>query len=220
MWTSPATDAPRMHFVAPDLAWDVVVACHADGSAIAQVYRPSLSPSRHRVQAGVMYAGLRLHAGQRVGTLERTIAAGSGRVSAPAILAVVTEQLERGASRSAPAWLTVAVAHAAREPRLTVAKLARASGLSVRSLRRAFEAWVGVGPKGMMRLLRARAASDRLAIGGDAATVAGELGFSDQAHMTRELRRFFDATPGAIQARPELADLFNPGRDAAGTLGA
>ncbi|MFF1646130.1 DUF6597 domain-containing transcriptional factor [Streptomyces sp. NPDC058240] len=75
-----------------------------------------------------------------------------------------------------------------------VGELARAEGLSSRSLQRLFATYVGVGPKWVILRYRIhealeRAESDRQV---DWAGLAVELGYSDQAHLIRD----FTATVG------------------------
>ncbi|MFE6668362.1 DUF6597 domain-containing transcriptional factor [Streptomyces sp. NPDC057697] len=75
-----------------------------------------------------------------------------------------------------------------------VDELARAEGLSPRSLQRLFAGYVGVGPKWVILRYRIhealeRAESDRRV---DWAELAAELGYSDQAHLVRD----FTATVG------------------------
>jgi len=79
-------------------------------------------------------------------------------------------------------------------------------GLSERQLRRRFDSSVGYGPKVLEGVLRLRRAirlahstpySDRVW----AADVAIEAGYSDQPHMTREMRRLAGVTPGELIPR-------------------
>ncbi len=81
----------------------------------------------------------------------------------------------------------------------TVARLAEAAGTTVRTLQRLFGEYVGVGPKWAIRVYRINEAAQR--IGGaeriDYAALADELGYSDQAHFTRD----FTAAVGTPPAR-------------------
>jgi AraC-like DNA-binding protein len=80
-----------------------------------------------------------------------------------------------------------------------VDQLAAACGLSVRSLQRLFADYVGVSPKWVMRRARLHEAALR-ADGGevvDWAALAADLGYADQAHLTRE----FTATIGVPPSR-------------------
>jgi AraC-like DNA-binding protein len=75
-----------------------------------------------------------------------------------------------------------------------VDELAAASGMSARSLQRLFADYVGVSPKWVMRRARLHEAAER-ADGGevvDWAGLAADLGYADQAHLTRD----FTATIG------------------------
>lgn len=84
-------------------------------------------------------------------------------------------------------------------------------GVSERQLRRRCQASVGYGPATLRRILRFRrfvswadAGRGRLAGSGDLAQVAAELGYADQAHLTRECVRLAGVTPAAlVAARPQ-----------------
>jgi AraC-like DNA-binding protein len=95
-----------------------------------------------------------------------------------------------------------------------VEQLAGVAGRSVRSLERLFGEYVGIGPKWVVqsyRVLDAAAAAH----GGepvDWAALAADLGFTDQAHLTRVFRAVVGAPPATYRrdAVPHLA----PGRTA------
>ena len=80
-----------------------------------------------------------------------------------------------------------------------VDQLAAVSGLSVRALQRLFADYVGVGPKWVMRRARLHEAAARADSGEvvDWARLAADLGYADQAHLTRD----FTATIGVPPAR-------------------
>ncbi|MBB6346433.1 AraC-like DNA-binding protein [Nonomuraea muscovyensis] len=67
-----------------------------------------------------------------------------------------------------------------------VDELAARSGRSVRSLQRLFRDHVGIGPKWVIRRFRLHEAAERIRQGLDLATLAAELGYTDQAHLTRD----------------------------------
>jgi len=80
-----------------------------------------------------------------------------------------------------------------------VDQLAQACGLTLRSLQRLFADYVGVSPKWVMRRSRLHEAAQR-ADGGapvDWAQLAADLGYADQAHLTRD----FTATLGVSPTR-------------------
>jgi AraC-like DNA-binding protein len=84
-------------------------------------------------------------------------------------------------------------------PGSRVDQLADALGISERQLRRRFHQSVGYGPKTLDRVLRFRrlvAQAGALAAGeSDLARVAADLGYADQAHMTRDCLRLSGLTP-------------------------
>ncbi|MGB6583845.1 MAG: helix-turn-helix domain-containing protein [Streptosporangiaceae bacterium] len=69
-----------------------------------------------------------------------------------------------------------------------VDQLAVASGMTARSLQRLFADYVGVSPKWVMRRARLHEAAERADSGEpiDWALLAADLGYADQAHLTRD----------------------------------
>jgi AraC-like DNA-binding protein len=87
-----------------------------------------------------------------------------------------------------------------------VDQLAASSGLTVRTLQRLFADYVGVSPKWVMRRARLHEAAERAGSGEpvDWAALASDLGYADQAHLTRD----FTVTIGVPPARYAAATLF------------
>ena len=87
-----------------------------------------------------------------------------------------------------------------------VAQLAEASGLSERKLQRLFSEYVGVSPKWVMRRARLHEAALRVEADGaesvDWATLAADLGYSDQAHLTRDFTATLGIPPTRYAAGP------------------
>ncbi|MFG1947876.1 DUF6597 domain-containing transcriptional factor [Nonomuraea sp. NPDC048826] len=75
--------------------------------------------------------------------------------------------------------------------------LAARSGRSVRSLQRLFREYVGIGPKWVIRRFRLHEAAERIYQGLDLATLAAELGYTDQAHLTRDFTAVVGMPPAA-----------------------
>ncbi len=80
-----------------------------------------------------------------------------------------------------------------------VDQLAAASGMTARSLQRLFADYVGVSPKWVMRRARLHEVAERADSGEpvDWASLAADLGYADQAHLTRD----FTATIGISPTR-------------------
>jgi AraC-like DNA-binding protein len=83
-------------------------------------------------------------------------------------------------------------------PGTPIPALAAAAGLGERHLRRRFIAAVGYGPKTFARVARFRRALALVRAGEPPAAAAFAAGYSDQAHMTREMGELAGRTPGAL----------------------
>ncbi len=95
-----------------------------------------------------------------------------------------------------------------------VDQLAAAAGTSVRTLQRLFDVHVGISPSFVIRRWRIieAAESARAAIDLDQewrgwAGVAAELGYADQAHLTRDFRQHLGTSPSAYLARATRVDV-------------
>jgi AraC-like DNA-binding protein len=85
-------------------------------------------------------------------------------------------------------------------PHGRVRDLADHVGQSVRTLQRRVRMSTGCPPKRFLAVQRFRRSVYDIAAGGDGLSViASDLGFSDQAHLTREFRRHAGVTPGAFR---------------------
>lgn len=77
--------------------------------------------------------------------------------------------------------------------------LAEHFGVTERAIQRALHRTIGLGPKRVSRLVRLQEVARVLSSGGasDLATLAAELGYSDQAHLQHDFRDVTGVTPGA-----------------------
>jgi AraC-like DNA-binding protein len=121
------------------------------------------------------------------------------------------EHARRFLESLAPAPVTPALASVQRLVALverdrtvsSAARLAREARVSVRSLHRAFERYLGVGTRSIIRRARVQDAADRVAHGErvDWAALACELGYHDQSHLIRDFKSQVGDTPSAYAAR-------------------
>lgn len=81
----------------------------------------------------------------------------------------------------------------------TLAELAAMTELSQFALLRAFRAATGLPPHAYLNQVRVRQARLLLDDGVPAADVAGQIGFADQAHLTRHFKRVVGVPPAAYQ---------------------
>ena len=94
-----------------------------------------------------------------------------------------------------------AVELVANEPGIArVDELAARLHTTVRTLQRLFGEYVGIGPKWVIRRYRLREVADRLTTT-DLATIAAELGYADQAHLTRDFTAMFGEPPTHYRER-------------------
>ena len=93
---------------------------------------------------------------------------------------------------------------APRQPRAEiVGLLSDRLGMSERTLRRTCHSTFGYGPKALDRILRFQRFLRTARTTGSVrlADLAGESGYADQAHLSREARRMADLTPAEILAQ-------------------
>jgi AraC-like DNA-binding protein len=83
-----------------------------------------------------------------------------------------------------------------------VGQLSAASGMSARSLQRLFADYVGVSPKWVMRRARLHEAAERADSGEfvDWAELAADLGYADQAHLSRDFTATIGVPPTSYAA--------------------
>jgi AraC-like DNA-binding protein len=81
--------------------------------------------------------------------------------------------------------------------------LARHAGMSLRSLQRLFERYVGLGPKWVICRARIQEAAERVAAGQavDWTAFAVELGYHDQAHLIHDFKAQVGFTPAVYAER-------------------
>ncbi len=94
--------------------------------------------------------------------------------------------------------VTALVSRITADPGLRrVDQLAAASGMTARSLQRLFADYVGVSPKWVMRRARLHEAAERADSGEpvDWAMLASDLGYADQAHLTRDFTTTLGVSP-------------------------
>lgn len=194
LWHFAARERTTLQ-VAPDGCRDlIVVSPHAGApaclvSALASTMEtPSFAPGDRAV-------GVRLRPGAQVD--ERALAgllAGGERADDTDLLSAI------GAAVRLDARVCEALACLREAPALATAQ--RRLGVSERSLERLLSRSTQRGPLLWRNLARARRCARALAGEEPLADLAAAHGYADQAHLTRDLRRWFGATPTALRAMP------------------
>lgn len=83
------------------------------------------------------------------------------------------------------------------------------AGLSARSLQRLLVRTTGQTPSFWTMLARARKSATQVNGHDRLSEIAYEYGFADQAHMTREFRRWFGISPAALRKEPTILEQLN-----------
>ena len=94
---------------------------------------------------------------------------------------------------------------------VTVNHAASDLGVSPRTLQRFIVNETGKSPVFWHRLARVRRAGRDIINAGSLAEFAFDYGFSDQAHMTREFRQWFDLSPRTFAKISQQQDVFQTG---------
>jgi len=76
-------------------------------------------------------------------------------------------------------------------------------GTSTRSVQRHVATSTGLSANRIRQIVRARQAAERLMLGDPILDVAHDLGYADQAHLTRDVKRLTGYTPGQTKRRDE-----------------
>ena len=194
LWRFAARERTTVR-VAPDGCRDVIVVVPRAGAPVSFVSALADATETPGFAAGDRAVGVRLRPGAQI--VVRALAdllrggerSDDGDLSS-AIGAVVTLDAR---VREALACLREAPALATAHRRL---------GVSERSLERLLSQRTQRGPLFWRNLARARRCARALAGSEPLAHLAAEHGYADQAHMTRDLRRWFGAAPTRLRGMP------------------
>ncbi|QXJ26057.1 AraC family transcriptional regulator [Actinomadura graeca] len=171
-------------------------------------FRPFLGAPVSRITG--RFPGLEEVFGQAGGALAGRMAAASHPAGELELLEGFLTGQGHGPDPSAALAAEVVERIAASPGLIGVAGLAADTGMSARSLQRLFHEYVGIGPKWVIRRYRLLEAAERAASGTgvDWSALAAELGYADQAHLTRDFRAAVGTSPAryAREAGPGSID--------------
>jgi AraC-like DNA-binding protein len=137
---------------------------------------------------------------------ERLMACASADQAFAVLTRAVDARLAQRDGAGAPRRVQEAIAALARG--VAVHTVARAAGMSERSLHRELVRWSGLAPKSLGRILRMQRCLAALRAGRTPlADLALRLGYADQAHMTRELKALAGITPGEVAREAAVRNL-------------
>lgn len=143
---------------------------------------------------------------REVSDLHDALACVDDTLEAETRLAFVTERIRRCLGESAPRPTVPTGRDLAEQLRtyldahlfetITMSVAAERLGAGPTQLARAFAGAFGIAPHAYVEGRRLDAARDRILGGQPLADVAADVGFFDQAHLTRRFKRFLGTTPG------------------------
>ena len=196
LWRFTAREATTVQ-VPPDGCRDLIVIAPRTGAPACLVSPLSQSSETHAFAPGDTAMGVRLRPGAQFD--ERVLLA-SLRARQDwddgDLLAAV------GAATRLDARVDDALACLREAPSLPLAQ--SRLGVSARSLERLLSTRTQRGPLWWRHLARARRCARALAGDVPLVELAADHGYADQAHMTRDLRRWFGASPSRLRAMPSL----------------
>lgn len=191
VWSS-VSSARTTTIVPADGCFDLIVRRRAAKGLAVHVYRPIARAHVVVVDDGDAYVGVRVRPGFGAALLQPGVLAAAARTGD--LESVVIDAVD--SHKQAPPIVEDFVA-AARSLRGAV----RIGSFDQheRQLQRACRRWLGLTPKAFLRIERAWGARAAIALGTPLADVAADLGYTDQAHLTRDVRHLLGATPGALK---------------------
>jgi AraC-like DNA-binding protein len=145
---------------------------------------------------------------REVSDLHDALACADDALDAEARLAFVAERIRSslGGPTPAPAPPDTRTARELRDyldehafEAVTLDAAAGAIGAGATHAARSFSEAFGITPHAYVLSRRLESARDRILLGQPLATVAAEVGFYDQAHLTRRFTRFLGTTPGRFR---------------------
>jgi AraC-like DNA-binding protein len=216
-WTSQ-TEALQLHRVLPDGCADILLT-RATGRTALEVVGPMTRFRDHSAAPGQFHFGIRFRpgmwhdvlgvpAGELVnailpledlwGSRARRLAEPLAEAPSAEGCARIVEGILPPVRSAGPLERSVAFLERARGC-ASIDDVAREAGMSPRQFRRVCLEKTGFSPKLLARVLRFRHAVSRIEPRADAALVALDCGYYDQAHLIRDFREFAGQSPGRLK---------------------
>jgi AraC-like DNA-binding protein len=242
LWTQSITGCHNeyAHRVLPDGCIDIVFINDEAPSVVGPWVKPFIA----RLPVATKIVGARWHPGRApallglpaaellnqsvtlrdvwTGTLSSSFEQISEQVNLNARRSLLEEMLLSLLVDAAPSdpIVNASIQWLARHPHGRVEQLSRWIGVSGRQLQRRFSASVGYGPKAFQSILRFQRLlhfAGRAGRRGSLAELSADVGYSDQAHMTREVQHFSGCTPTVLfqsaQCALQMSDFFKTPTD-------
>lgn len=178
-------------YIIPDGCRDLIFAEQTGQSLRWFISGLSYSSERVHLTADTETLGIRLRPGVRI---DEALLSNWIEKNNPAHLVLGDSLDEFCTLRSS----TIEILDCLKSGILSVGGAASALGVSSRTLQREVQKQTGVSPHFWISLARVRRAACRLKDDPSAAETAVSCGYADQAHLCRDIRRWFGVTPTAL----------------------
>ena len=195
VWTHDVTSSMPAP-VYPDGCRDVVIIHRVGRPTVVTLSPFDMHPRLAALSVGSRLIGYRLRPGAQISA--NSLGAIASRPDKAADIIANDLTLSEDASAAIRALCITGAA---------TAGVARDLGVSLRSLQRLFRGFALPPPDYWRLLARARQAVRKLDSPTPVAAIAADCGFSDQAHLTREMQRWFGKTPRQLQHDTETRTL-------------
>ncbi|MDD1781386.1 helix-turn-helix domain-containing protein [Enterovibrio sp. ZSDZ35] len=200
IWHSSVTELATLSVV-PDGCRDVIVTEEGEGRAVhvSPLYANTIQVE---MRPGVVMMGFRFAPGTSI--------------NEAGLLSAIRESPNDIADKIAVfTHLCPNVAEILAQTRIHQGKtssLASTLGVSERTLQRCLSRETGTSPVFWLQLARARQSALSIGEGKPLCDIAFDEGYADQAHLTREIKRWFGVTPTVLKGRHDLlSQLTAPG---------
>jgi helix-turn-helix protein len=202
IWRTPSVDLPSFISVAVP-TWQIVFVRSADGSNDVVARGPETLATRSAIPKDAEILGIEFELGAflpdyPVGRLVDV--AESLAIDSKGNFLLNNTKFEMPTFENADVFIDRLTRSGAlvRDPVVDQALERRPGPLSDRSIQRRFIRSTGLTYGAVRQIERAKHAAGLLRSGISILDVADTLGYSDQAHLTRSLRRFLGTTPGRV----------------------
>lgn len=213
VWTFAAGDASPS-LVAADGCFDLIVSAEGGGEMHAFVEEPGTRAFVAHVAPNTRLCGVRLRPGYGAALIAHRVeilraVERFADVTPDALEALVVSAVD---AHTEPPGIVMDFLGRARATQGSLRLTSAATSSHERELQRACQRWLGMPPKAFLRIERAWAARAAIGEGAPLVAVAVDLGYADQAHMTRDVRTLLGITPRELRAVGFLQDPPRPNR--------
>lgn len=207
MWrTVDETDG--MYLAAADGCWDMIFTTPTDGKTMVRLSGPSVTPTEVHYKKGNRNFGMRFKQGvflTHVPTSEVVDMTEILPMASPTSFLLGGHVFELPTYESLDAFVALLAERGllSQDPLVQAVLQGGKYGASARSVQRRFGRSVGMTPAYVAQIERAWRAVELLQQGRPITEVVHELGYADQAHLSRNLKRITGFTPRQNARRDE-----------------